>query len=249
MLLAIGKLLSACGGGDENNNPPPPKATLQVQVVDATSTDPVADARVAVQNGDTGAAVDVLTTGADGIASLKLSAAAVPRVLLRVSAQGCVSSPPEPDTAPVPHALSSGEITAVTIELDVLPDAANLGAISGTVLEGDGTSAVDEALVVALGATARHSVATAGDGTYVLFNVPAEMVAVTAWKAGYNFPEVAGVVVAAAETETGVDLVATSTAVGSIAGHVSFLASPNAVVDITLLHPETGDVIPGLRLP
>lgn len=248
-LLAIGTLLAACGGGDENSDPPPPppKATLEVQVVDATSTNPVANARVVVQNGDTGAPVDVLTTGADGVASLELSAAAVPQALLRVSAQGYISSPPEPGTAPVPHALSSGETTTVTIELDALPDAANLGAISGTVFEDDGTSAVDNALVVALGATASHSVATAGDGTYVLFNVPAETVAVTAWKAGYNFPEVAGVVVAATETETGVDVVATSTAGGSIAGQISFLASPNAVVDITLLHPETGDVIPGLR--
>jgi len=247
-LLAIGTLLSACGGGgDENNSPPPPKATLEIQVVDATSTDPVADARVIVQNGDTGAPVDVLTTGVDGVASLKLSAAAVPQALLRVSAQGYIPSPPEPDTAPVPHALFSGQTTEVTIELDGLSDAANLGAISGTVFEEDGTSVVDGALVVALGGTASQSVATAGDGTYVLFNVPAETVAVTAWKAGYNFPDLAGIVIAAAETESDVDIIATSTADGRIAGQISFLASPNAVVDITLQHPETGDVIPGLR--
>ena len=247
-LLAIGTLLAACGGGDNNNDSsPPPKATLEVQVVDATSTDPVADARVVVQNGDTGAPVDVLTTGADGVASLELYASAVPQALLRVSAQGYISSPPDPDAAPVPHALSAGKTTTVTIELDALADAANLGAISGTVFEDDGTSVMAGVLVVALGATASHSVATAGDGTYVLFNVPAETVAVTAWKAGYNFPEVAGVVVTASQSQPGVDVVATSTAAGSIAGHISFLASPNATVDITLLHPETGDVIPGLR--
>jgi len=247
-LLAIGTILASCGGSD-NGNPqlPSPKATLEVQVIDAASTDPVADARVIVQNGDTGAPVDVLTTGADGVASLELYASAVPQALLRVSAQGYIPSPPDPDTAPVPHALFPGQTTPVIIELDALPDAANLGAISGTVFEDDGTSVVDGALVVALGATASQSVATAGDGTYVLFNVPAETVAVTAWKAGYNFPEVAGVVVTAGESQTGVDVVAAGTAAGSIAGHISFLASPNATVDITLLHPETGDVIPGLR--
>jgi hypothetical protein len=39
---------------------------------------------------------------------------------------------------------------------------------------------------------------------------------------------------------------ASSTAGGTISGMVSFLAAPNSVVDVTLIHPGTGEVIPGL---
>ncbi len=250
-LAFIASLLSltffACGEDEVEAPPPPPKTILEILVVDADSQIAIADARVIVQNGDSAAPIQVLSTDAEGVSSLEINEAVVSQALLLVSAQGYISSPPTRDAVPIPHAVPAHKTTVVTIELTALADASALGSISGTVFDTDGMTAIDGALVIATGATAKHSVASAGDGSYVIFNVPAETVTVDAWKAAYNFPEVADVSVTAEQTTVDVDITSSGAASGSITGQISFLAAANSIVDITLLHPATGDVIPGLR--
>ena len=240
-------LTIGCGDDDNDSEKTPGKATLEITVVDAESSEAIADAHIVIQNGDTGTALDVLTSDADGLATIEIDATDVAQVLLRISAQGYISSPPDPHTAPVPHALTADETTAVTVELAALTDATNLGTLSGTIFDTDGTTGVDGALVISTTGTTNRSVATQPDGSYTLFNVPAGDATVSAWKAGKSFDELSAVTVVASETTADTDITASGDATGTVSGNISFLASSNAIVDITLLHPVSGDVIPGLR--
>jgi hypothetical protein len=117
------------------------------------------------------------------------------------------------------------------------------------VLGTDGTTGVGNALVIAsssaTGTTTWYTTATNTDGTFTLFNVPEGTANVSALRAGYNFSSVMASVTAAAET-SGTNINSTA-ANGTVSGSVTFLATQNGVVDVTLLHPETGEVIPGLR--
>ncbi len=243
--LAAALGLVACGGGGDS---PPPTGTLTVTVTQAGS-DPAANisnARVAVIDGASGDVVKVLTTDSKGTASSEFL---VGQVLLKVSAQGYYPSPASAAGSPLPFVIQGGKTTAANIALTPMADASGLGWISGKVLAPDETTGVGNALVIAsssaTGTPTWYTAATNTDGTFTLFNVPAGTADVSALRAGYNFSSVMASVTATAET-SGTNISSTA-ANGTLSGSVTFLATQNGVVDVTLLHPETGEVIPGLR--
>ena len=241
MILAVTTFLSACGGGGGGSSSPP-SGVLTVNVTQAGS-DPftkIQGARVTVINGDTGDVVNVLTTDANGAASVTLP---IGQVLLKVSAQGYEPSP-SPLGSPLPFTIQSKITTTANIQLDVLSGAETLGSISGKALNNT-SFGLANALVVATDGASWHSTATAPDGSYILFTLPAGSFTVTALRSGFNFPDSTPTVTASLPTP-GIDIVASSAAVATISGTVTFLAAPNSVVDVTLIHPETGEVIPGL---
>lgn len=240
-ILVATTLLSACGGGGGGSSTPDP-GVLTVNVTQAGSN-PVTriqGARVTVIDGDSGDVVNVLTTDINGAASVTLP---IGQVLLKVSAQGYDPSP-SPIGSPLPFSIESKIITTANIQLDLLSGAATLGSISGKALN-SASAGLANALVVATNGTSWYSTATAPDGSYSLFNLPAGSFTVTALRTGFNFPNSTPTVTASLPTP-GIDIVASSAAVGTISGSVTFLASQNSVVDVTLIHPETGEVIPGL---
>lgn len=242
LVLSITGLLTGCGGGGGGGSSAPSTGLLTVNVTQANS-DPVIKikgALVTVIDGDTGDIVNVLTTDSNGAASVTLP---IGQVLVKVSAQGYEPSP-SPLGSPLPFTIAGDQTTTADIQLNVLSGAETLGSISGKVL--NSSTGVSNALVVAKDSGGTwYSTATAPNGSYILFNIPAGSFTVTALRAGFNFPEAPATVTAGSPTPN-IDIVASGTATGTISGMVSFLAAPNSVVDVTLIHPGTGEVIPGL---
>lgn len=235
-------LASGCGGGGGSSSPPPP-GVLAVNVSQANSN-PVTNiqsALVTVIDGSSGDIVKVLTTDSNGTASVTIP---IGQVLVKVSAQGYASSP-SPLGSPLPFTIESNKTTTANIQLSALSNASTLGSISGKVL--NSSTGVANALVVAQDSSSKiwYSTASGPDGSYTLFNLPASSFTVTALRAGYNFPGAPANVTAVTVTPN-IDIVATSPAAGMISGKVSFLSTQNGVVDVTLIHPGTGEVIPGL---
>ena len=119
----------------------------------------------------------------------------------------------------------------------------NGGLISGTV--SNGTNGISGVLVIAeTGSTGASSV-TADDGTYTIYNVPAGSYTVKGYIFDYNSDEINVTVTANTEsTENNITLIQGVS--GSVTGAVTFLATDNGVVDVTLTHPITKETIPGL---
>lgn len=243
IVVAFSLGLAACSSGG-GGSAPPPVGTLTVSVSNDDSVAPAAieNARITVIDGDTGEVIEVLTTAANGTASVTLP---VGQVLLRVAAQGYQSSPAAADGFPLPYTIVGGQTTTASFPLTALPNAATLGWISGRVLHTDGSTGVANALVLAQGAE-WYTTASAADGSYVLFNIAAGDVSVTALHAGYNFATLNPVTVIA-EMATADQDIASNAASASLSGSVTFLAVTNSEVEVALLHPDTNRVVPGLR--
>lgn len=245
-------VITACSGGGDTAAPPPTTGMLRVEVSDTSGVDPQAidGARVSVIDGDTGQVLKVLTTDANGSVSMTLD---IGQVQLKVAAQGYEPAPASAYGSPLPYSINGGLVTTARYELTPLSNADQLGWISGTVLGIDGSTGVANALVTASsdsdgdGVLEWHSSLSGSNGTYVLFNIPpANDVALTALHGGYDFTTLSNVTVTAATGTENQDLLS-SEALGSVSGQVQFLSVTNSNTDIVLLHPETRDVIPGLR--
>jgi hypothetical protein len=233
--------LVACGGSGGGS--PPTTGTLAVSISDFDSGAGIAGARIIVIDGSSGDLLDVLTTNADGEASEIFP---IGQVLLKVSAQDFQPSPASAEGSPLPYAIIGDLTTAAEIQLTPLADTETLGWITGKALDIDGTTGVANALVVASGlADDWYTTATDTDGSYVLFNVPEGGADVTALRGGHNFSQVPATVLAGQGTDN-IDIPSVE-AHGELSGMVQFLAIVTSNVDVTLLHSETGEVIPGLR--
>lgn len=253
LVLIMPLAVAACGGsGGSGGGSPPPTGRLKVEVTDTSSTETVAvqGARVTVLDGESGQLIKVLTTDANGLAATNLG---IGQVQLKVAAQGHEASPASAYGSPLPYSINNGQVTTARYQLTPLTNSAELGWISGKTIGIDGTRGVPNALVTAKsdsdsdGIFEWHSTFSDGNGRYVLFNVPAASdVELTALRGGYDFTTLSNVVVAtAAGTES--QNLASVEALGTVGGQLQFLSVSNSAADVTFLHPETRDVIPGLR--
>lgn len=234
--------LLGCGGGGGGNDAPP-TGTLRVTVVDGLTASPVRDATVLLVEGSTGSPLgSTLATDPDGAISTKLPTVAV---LVRVVAQGYAPVPPS-NVDPLPVQVREDETSEVRVQVFGLASSEPLGWATGFVRDAAG-QIVPGALVVADVAGTFRSTTTDSDGGFMLHNVPAGTASITAWKAGLNFPAVDGVQVLAGQETPDVLLTASTVPTNVVSGSVSFLAVENGVTDITITHPGTHEVIPGLR--
>lgn len=202
---------------------------------------------IAVSKADGSYALQVPTTrNADGKPS-------VPELLLRADAQGFATFPSGlrvaiPVDVSSPGAKADGfhvENDTTTIALDALANADDLGTVSGTVLA-DGAAGT---LVVA---GASSAIADA-DGSYVVFNVASGEVEVRGYAVGLSL-ESASAKVNAGKQTSGVDLAASSAALGSVQGDVSFVNASANTTSVVLVVQSTfnttlkrGEVPRGLR--
>lgn len=231
--------LAACGGGGSSENVP--TGTLELAVIDGESAMPIAGARIIVIDGGTGESIDLLSSDAGGNASEIYETGALQ---LRVSTQGYSQSPP-PGIPALPVQIVQGQTTSITVSLYALA-ASDRGLVSGQVTDSQGLPAVAALVVATAEDGTLLSTVSGPDGGYVLHNVPAGSVTLSAYLGGNNFPVTDPVSVIADEESTQ-DIAAASTATGEISGHVSFSAISGDIIDITLLHPGTRDPLPGLR--
>jgi len=238
-------LLAGCSNDSEIISIPP-ISPLSVTVLDG-STSPataVANANIQVIDTASGMPVATLTSDSNGTAA---GLFAQQSVQLKVTAQGYAPSP-SANIPPLPISLTPFIDTPVTITLQPLDPSLQLASISGQVLN-HLSGPLPGALVVAEDASG-NSVAVNSDhnGAFRLFNVPAGNITLSAWYSGYNFPVIGPLTLADGDNLSGQLFLPSSFATGAINGHVSFTATSGNIIDITLLHPGSRQVLPGMRV-
>lgn len=164
---------------------------------------------------------------------------------LQIDAQGFWRYPRVGGIAPVTQ-VNADQMVPTRILIDVDSSTANLSAVFGTLRTSDG-AAIAGARVVAVDAQGGFGeIMTAPDGSFALFNLDSGNYALTAFKAAYQIQQKQALKLASNTTQKGIDLRMTVNTGTRLRGSVSFLASQNGRVDITLLDPVTLLPIPGL---
>ena len=247
MILAIMTTMAiyvaGCGGSDEDPVVPDPRDPTVLEVVVRSSADSslVANSNVVLFQAETNEAVLRGMTDANGIVRFDVE---VGNYFLNISAQGYNSVPPE-NIAPIPFFVASEDTTVEGILLNVLENAGSAGYVQGFV-----APAVNNFLILAESQTNQDKYATVSgpDGFFILYNLPYATYDMDALKSGFEMdaPVTASI---SAQAEVDTVSIAVSEYLGSmLKGSVTFLASENSTVDITLLDPETRAVIPGLSV-
>jgi hypothetical protein len=143
--------------------------------------------------------------------------------------------------SPVPFTVSVGNELSQPYEMSP-SEVQNGGYIKGMVSEG--ATAIAGVLVVAEQNGQGYSAITDASGEYFIYNLPDGSYKLKGWIAGYSSEQ--QTVSVAPSTETTQDLKLTTGATGAVTGTITFLASNAKEVDVTLVHPTTGEPIPGL---
>lgn len=236
-----------------------PPVSVGGMVFDLASGDAIEGAHVVARDVNNAAVSGVAVTDPTGRYNLAVpvphhqdGTLAAYGVMLRADAQGYLTFPRAPRGAlPVDLSSASGDppvlsTTATDIGLIARPDAASLGAISGTVH----ADAPRGTLVVAGGATGVADVS----GDYTVFNVPAGTVLVQGYKAGIQLDQQSASVQGRTTTEH-VDLNQTGDAASVVSGKVDIVnpgqgsdTSVILVVGSTFVESAaSGEAPPGLR--
>jgi hypothetical protein len=234
--------VAGCGSDSNPTTPPPPvPGVVKVTVKSSADNLAVSGSNVVLYRADTNEAVLRALTGLDGIAWFCVDEA---NYYLNVSAQGFNPVPRE-NIMPIPFFVTWDDTLEQNMMLDALETTDNIGFVVGAVSPG-----YDNFLILAESQATRDKYYTASgpDGFFVLFNLPYGTYDLDALKAGFKMD---APVTATISSSAEVDTVSVPVSVyqGSLlSGSVTFLASQNAAVDITLLDPETRAVIPGLTV-
>ena len=168
---------------------------------------------------------------------------------VKVAAQGFNPVPLLKEGA-IPFEIFDGQTTTESIILDAHPNSGNTGQLSGTIMTpAPNSNGVSDVLVVAEDSTQNlfASCISGPDGDYDLFNVEPGNYTLTVYLSGYRqiSDPVAVDVIIDGNYEIN-DIAIESHDNADLSGQVTFLAIANGVVDITLIHPDTLDTIPGL---
>jgi hypothetical protein len=226
-----------CSGESNPTEPEKTTGTLKTNILNAVNSNAIAGANVILYNADNNEAILRKSSDGSGICSFKCDPG---NYFVRISAQGYNPSPPEHNT-PVPFAVDKGETISRDFSLEPL-SVLQPGKISGDV-----APVVNNVLIVAEDNTGlRFSTVTGPDGYFVLFNLPYGTYTLAAYKAGYEAeakPERTLTSNSSSATTT-INIKEVSGA--TLDGKITFLASENSVVDVSLVDPQTFSAIPGL---
>ncbi len=235
--------VAGCGGDDDPAapSPPPDPGVLKVVVRSSADSSPVPNSNVVLYQAENSEALLRDLTDPDGTVYFNLEEG---NYYLNISAQGFNSDPVEGMTS-IPFFVAWEDTLAKEILLNVLENTGSAGYVLGFV-----DPAINNFLILAESQSTQENYSTVSgpDGFFVLFNLPYGTYDLDALKAGYMID---GPVSASISSEAEVDTVSipVSEYQGSVLmGSVTFLASENSTVDITLIDPETRAVIPGLSV-
>jgi len=239
--------LAGCGGNDDPaappTPPPPPPDPGSVEVVVRSSADSmlVRNSNVVLYRAENNEALLRGMTDQNGTIHFNVDEG---NYYLNISAQGFDSVPPK-DISAIPFFVAWEDTTRKGVLLTPLENPGSAGYVLGFV-----DPAVNNFLILAESQTTqeKYSTVSGPDGFFVLFNLPYDTYGMEALKSGYKMDSpVSAVISSVAEVDT--VSIPVSVYQGSLlTGSVTFLASPNSTVDITLLDPETREVIPGLSV-
>jgi len=235
--------LSAC-----SNNPTEPADPLTSTIVGSVSnssdSSAISNANVSLYDANTNEPVNRVLTDSEGNYTFTVIEG---NFYLKIDAQGYYSAPPE-DGAPIPFGAPGNDTTLQQIFLDARPDSSTLGGFSGNVNPSD-TSGISGVLIIATSSQNTFSGTTGPDGYYVFYNVPPGTYQLEYHVAEY-LPVSTGVTVTvtAGVITDNVDSEMASGAMGKVSGQVSFVAvsNPSFDVDVTVIHPQAREAIPGL---
>jgi len=235
--------VAGCGSDDDDPVAPPPPEPTVLEVVVRSSADSslVDNSNVVLYQAENNEAVLRGLTDSDGMVRFDVE---VGNYFLNISAQGYNSVPPE-NIAPIPFFVASEDTTVEGILLNALENPGSAGYVQGFVVP-----AVNNFLILAESQTNQEKYATVSgpDGFFILYNMPYGTYDMDALKSGYKMDEpVSASISAQAEVDT-VSIPVSEYQGSLLMGSVTFLASENSIVDITLLDPETRAVIPGLSV-
>ncbi|HEX2933790.1 MAG TPA: carboxypeptidase regulatory-like domain-containing protein [Bacteroidales bacterium] len=235
MYLMVSTVFISCKKDSEDD---PTQGTLKGMVT-STSNQGISNARIIVYDANTNAPVGGgAQTGSDGSFSISLDPGTY---YLNLSKQG-YNGVPAAGTTPVSVTIEIGEETISNYQMSA-SSVVNGGSIAGKVTSGGNVLA--GVLVVASSGANGYSSVTDINGNYYIYNVPAGTYDVKGFLSKYNSPSLSVALTAGSES-AGNNLAMTSGATGLISGAVSFLATNNGEVDVTLTNPLTKETIPGL---
>jgi hypothetical protein len=229
-------LFASCKKSEDNT---PTTGTIKGKVTDVATSQGIANVRIVVYNSNTNAPTgNYVLTGSDGSYQIQLDPGTY---YLSLSKQGYESIPSIGMTA-VSITVATGIETASDFQMNA-SNVTNGGYITGKITSGG--NALAGVLVVAGNSTNGYSAVSGSDGTYYIYNVPAGTYQIQGFLSNYNSNSVSATVTSGAES-SGNNLSLTSGAAGSVSGTVTFLATNNGEVDVTLTSPLTKETIPGL---
>lgn len=228
---------------DSGNNPLLTYAIIEGRILTASDSTGIASANVTVYNANTNAPVTRMLTDVEGYYRLTVDGGTY---YLNTAAQGFFPIPRSND-APLPFTAVVNDTVIQSAYLFANPAAISTGSISGTVASG--TSGISGVLLVAVRNTDSLAISgvTGPDGFFVLYNMVPGSYTIKCYFAGYVQISDTSVTIVPNTGLTGVDLHVANAVNGHLTGKITFLASPNSQVDITLVHPITRDAIPGLN--
>jgi hypothetical protein len=217
---------------------------LAGRVLDAADSTGIAQANVIVYNANTNAPVTRTFTNTQGYYKVDIDTGTY---YLKVSAQTYNPSPPAGMDA-LPFEMLVGDTTVQYIYLDSSTQVATGGSISGIVTTPASTG-IGGVLIVASNTAGTQSFSgTSGpNGFFILYNIEPGRYTLNGYLAEYTQDTfvVSLTVTANVTSENNVIILKPFTTV-TLTGHLTFLASQNSQVDITLIHPTTREAIPGL---
>lgn len=221
-------------------------AKIHVYIFEDSTFIPIKNADVVAYNSNTSSGITRQFTDSAGGCYLFV----LPDIAcyLKVAAQKYKSSPP-PNGTPTPFLVGNSGSTIyreVMLKKNIL--STNCGTVSGTV-KSTTNAPVAGSLVIAIRQS--DSITVSGfsgpDGFYILYNIPEGTYSVQSYQAGwYQSTPVTGVTVMQGTVTSGVNIQLTPTTGSSLSGRITFLATQNGIVDITLAHPVSYEAIPGL---
>ena len=227
------------GCSDDSSPAAPEKTTgtLKTVILSAVNSSAIESANVVLYNADNNEAILRKSSNSNGECSFECDPG---NYFVRISAQGYNSSPPENNT-PIPFAVDKGENISRDFHLNPL-DVSQPGQISGYV-----TPVVNNILIIAEETDgSRYSSVTGPDGYFVLFNLPYGGYSLLAYKAGYEAETVPETVLSSNTPSASATIKLKQVSGATLRGKVTFLASENSVVDISLVDPATFSAVPGL---
>ncbi len=234
VLIAV-VVLNSC----KKDNSEPTTGVLKGTVTDAVTSEALGDVRIIVYDAATNSPTQqTVVTASDGTYSVELAPGFYYLNLNKQSYMGI----PAPGVSPVSVEVVNG-VETISDYMMSASNVTNGGSITGKVMSGE--SAVAGALVVAELGNEAYSSVTDAEGVYYIYNVAANTYSVKAYLMGYNSDVQSATVTANTETpETNLSM--TENASGEVSGQVTFLATENGVVDVSLTHLITKETIPGL---
>lgn len=235
----IAFLLLTFSGCSKDNSVEPPKPTnIKILVKSLIDSSRVNGANVVLYNANNGESVSRTATGSDGSATFDNVSAG--SFYVRIAAQG-FKELPLANITPVPFSVSTGKTFTQAYYLDTLQG--TFGKIDGSV-----NPKQSGFLIVAASTNSNTEFHTYSgpDGYFVLFNVSLDSYSVDAIKSGYQSNNKPQVTLSSTNSSASVQINLNQITGSTLTGMVTFLATANGIVDISLLDKNSGSVINGL---